>query len=325
MKMRKNNQKKSKNMILRGIIAVAAALVTIAGAVILFLKRRSWRGWIINFMLIFVVIFSIVISVSPTFAYTADPEETETTETSTEPTTKKSTSAYIITEQETTEIEPTAELETDVIIEPETSEEIEIDVNEFLNAERRPLTPPGNLTLVDDLSGEQSEDKQFITVTTKSGNYFYMIIDRANDKDNVHFLNLVDEADLLAILEEEKTEKPTKTAEPAPEPTTTPEPKPEPKKTNTTGLLIMLAVTAAVGGGAFYYFKVMKPKQGASKSTEKSELDEFEFDADEDDFITINTGEEQKESEYDNEADEDIPDFTAADETELDFNESEGE
>jgi cytoskeletal protein RodZ len=312
MKMRKNNQKKSNNKVLRGIIAIAAALVTIAGVVILFLKRRSWRGWIINFMLITVVIFSVVISVSPTFAYT-DPEETETTEISTEPTTRKSTSAYIITEQETTEIETTAgsETETDVIIEPETSEEIEIDVNEFLNADRRPLTPPGNLTLVDDLSGEQSEDKQFITVTTKSGNYFYMIIDRVNDKDNVHFLNLVDEADLLAILEDEKTEKPTKTAEPAPEPTSTSEPKPEPKKTNTTGLLIMLVVIAAVGGGAFYYFKVMKPKQGASKNTEKSELDEFEFDADEDDFITINTGEGQKDPEYDGETDEDMPDFTA--------------
>jgi len=302
MKMRKNNKKKNKNKVLRGIIAVAAALVTIAGAVILFLKRRSWRGWIVNFILIFVVIFSVVINVSPTFAYT-DPEETGITEISTEPTTR---------EEPTTEIETTAESEPETdIIEPETSEEIEIDVNEFLNSDRRPLTPPGNLTLVDDLSGEQSEDKQFITVTTKSGNYFYMIIDRANDKDNVHFLNLVDEADLLAILEEEKTEKPTKTAEPAPEPTTTPEPKPEPKKTNTTGLLIMLAVTAAVGGGAFYYFKVMKPKQGASKSTEKSELDEFEFDADEDDFITINTGEVQPAPEYDGDADEDIPDFTA--------------
>ena len=317
MKMRKNNQKKSKNKVLRGIIAVAAALVAVAGAVILFLKRRSWRGWIVNFMLIFVVIFSVVISVSPTFAYT-DPEETGITEISTEPTTRKSTKEEPTTEPETTEIETTAESEseTDIIIEPETSEEIEIDVNEFLNSDRRPLTPPGNLTLVDDLSGEQSEDKQFITVTTKSGNYFYMIIDRANEKDNVHFLNLVDEADLLAILEEEKTEKPTKTAEPAPEPTTTPEPKPEPKKSNTTGLLIMLAVTAAVGGGVFYYFKVMKPKQGASKSTEKSELDEFEFDADEDDFITINTGEEQKDPEYDSETDEDMPDFTAESEGE---------
>ena len=37
-----------------------------------------------------------------------------------------------------------------------------------------PLTPDGNATLVDDYGG----NKQLITVTTKSGNYFYIIIDR---------------------------------------------------------------------------------------------------------------------------------------------------
>ncbi|NCC85699.1 MAG: DUF4366 domain-containing protein, partial [Clostridia bacterium] len=35
-----------------------------------------------------------------------------------------------------------------------------------------PLTPEGNLTIVDDLEGEQTEDKQFITVKTKAGNTF---------------------------------------------------------------------------------------------------------------------------------------------------------
>ena len=68
-----------------------------------------------------------------------------------------------------------------------------------------PLTPEGNLTIVDDLEGEQTEDKQFITVKTKAGNTFYLIIDRAGKENNVYFLNLVDEADLRALMEEDGT------------------------------------------------------------------------------------------------------------------------
>ena len=59
------------------------------------------------------------------------------------------------------------------------------------------LTPEGNAALVDDFGG----NKQLITVTTKAGNYFYILIDRANEdkKTAVHFLNQVDEADLMAL------------------------------------------------------------------------------------------------------------------------------
>ena len=72
------------------------------------------------------------------------------------------------------------------------------------------LTPNGNLTLVDDIyrveryESEEAvlQDKQFITVETKNGNIFYLIIDRSGDTENVYFLNMVDEADLLALLED---------------------------------------------------------------------------------------------------------------------------
>lgn len=65
--------------------------------------------------------------------------------------------------------------------------------------EPQPLTPDGNLSLIDDIEGEAAEDKQFIIVQSKNGNYFYIIVDRAAEGENtVHFLNQVDEADLMA-------------------------------------------------------------------------------------------------------------------------------
>lgn len=69
----------------------------------------------------------------------------------------------------------------------------------------RPLTPNGNLTLVDDIGAQAGQGRQFITLVTKSGNYFYLIIDR-NDKgeENVHFLNMVDEEDLFALMDEKQ-------------------------------------------------------------------------------------------------------------------------
>ena len=67
--------------------------------------------------------------------------------------------------------------------------------------------PGGNAALVDDFGG----NKQLITVTTKAGNYFYILIDRANeDKETaVHFLNQVDEADLEALMEDGETAEET--------------------------------------------------------------------------------------------------------------------
>ena len=69
----------------------------------------------------------------------------------------------------------------------------------------RPLTPNGNLTLVDDIGAQAGQERQFITLVTKSGNYFYLIIDR-NEKgeENVHFLNMVDEEDLFALMDEKQ-------------------------------------------------------------------------------------------------------------------------
>lgn len=69
--------------------------------------------------------------------------------------------------------------------------------------ETSPLTPDGNLTITDDIL---IENKQFITVHSRSGADFYIIIDRSRDADNVYFLNQVDDIDLFALLEAEDIE-----------------------------------------------------------------------------------------------------------------------
>ena len=46
--------------------------------------------------------------------------------------------------------------------------------------------------------------QQFITLVSKSGATFYLVIDRnAKGQQTVHFMNLVDEADLLTLMEED--------------------------------------------------------------------------------------------------------------------------
>ena len=66
------------------------------------------------------------------------------------------------------------------------------------------LTPDGNLSLIDDIG--TTGGKQFITLQTKAGNTFYLIIDRDDEgKETVHFLNQVDEADLMALTEDGET------------------------------------------------------------------------------------------------------------------------
>ena len=166
------------------------------------------------------------------------------------------------------------------------------------------LTPDGNLSLIDDIGSATGSGKQFITVESKNGNVFYLIIDR-DDKgeETIHFLNQVDEADLLSLMEDGTaqaapvvcscTEKCAAGAvntacpvclknmaecagkEPAPtEPDETePEQEPQEEKGGNAGLIVLVLAVLAAGGGAAFYFFVVKPKQGKKPSPNLDDLD----------------------------------------------------
>ena len=89
---------------------------------------------------------------------------------------------------------------------PVLPEVVEEDVVTITDETSGALTPEGNLTLVDDYHTNYSDGsgQQFITLVSKSGATFYLVIDRnAKGQQTVHFMNLVDEADLLALMEED--------------------------------------------------------------------------------------------------------------------------
>lgn len=87
--------------------------------------------------------------------------------------------------------------------------------DEAVAEKESPLTPNGNMNLVDDYgaSKDNKTGKQFITFTTKNGNYFYMIIDRDDSgNETVHFLNMVDESDLLSLMDDDEVKELKKSA-----------------------------------------------------------------------------------------------------------------
>ena len=200
--------------------------------------------------------------------------------------------------------------------EPEVTEEPQEEATGGMEPEGQPLTPEGNATLVDDFYG----DKQLITVTTKAGNYFYILIDRANEdaETAVHFLNQVDEADLMALMEDgEAQEAPAvctctekcqagavNTSCPVcsvnmsecagVEPEVEPEPEPEEEKSGGMGALALVLVLLVLGGGgAFAYIKFIRPNQAAKASADP---DDYDF-ADEEEYINEDEPEQEEETE----------------------------
>ena len=150
------------------------------------------------------------------------------------------------------------------------------------------LTPEGNLTLVDDYHTNYSDGsgQQFITLVSKSGNTFYLVIDRnAKGQQTVHFMNLVDEADLLTLMKEEeadaytaekeaaaqaeqdrmKAEEEAKKAAEEAAASGTEQPKENKVTKIASGFLGVVVLIALAAGGIFYAFTKQKQKKQAEK------------------------------------------------------------
>lgn len=157
----------------------------------------------------------------------------------------------------------------------------------------QPFTSGGNMQTLDVLYSAAT-NKQFITVQSRNGQTYYLVIDydKPIDEENelyeTYFLNLVDDRDLMSVLSEEEivptptpeiiyvTPEPTSMPLPTAVPSTEPE-KPEKQGMNQTSLLALLVLLLAGGGAAFFFMK--KKKTNAPKSRM---LDESSFDDDED-------------------------------------------
>ena len=207
--------------------------------------------------------------------------------------------------------EPVEEVEQPVL----TSTTDEEDVVTVTDEESGALTPEGNLTLVDDYHTSYSDGsgQQFITLVSKSGNTFYLVIDRnSKGAQTVHFMNLVDEADLLALMEEDAADAYTAEKEAAAQAEQDRlKAEEEAKKaaeeaaasgSDQTGgnkvtkyaatFLGVLALVSLVAGGGIYTF--MKQKQ--KKQAEKEALDpDANYTEDKGDF-DIPTEDEQEDT-----------------------------
>ena len=75
-------------------------------------------------------------------------------------------------------------------------------------SEGEPIDDEGN-AYTRDLLYDKTTNKQFITIQTKSGNTFYVVIDydapinEEEEQYQTYFLNMVDESDLLALMDED--------------------------------------------------------------------------------------------------------------------------
>ena len=157
-----------------------------------------------------------------------------------------------------------------------------------------------------DIGPATGEGQQFITMTSKNGNYFYLIIDR-DDKGNetVHLLNQVDERDLLDLMEDDEAAyyeeqiaeqkqqaadakaeseklKETQAAKDSESTETggtevdpeTPE-DPAAKEIGKSKIILIVILLAALAGCGYWLVKKMKKNKPAKKEVNTRDVDDY--------------------------------------------------
>ena len=174
------------------------------------------------------------------FAYVPDPQQTEAA------------------------TEPVSENEGTVIPEQEAAGQTEGTPQEETQDGETPFSIPGNGEVLDDKTGDGT--KEFLTIQTKNGNTFFLVLDRSSNTENVYMLSMIDENDLAEFMDETQTEETPQVVIPETEPTVAPEEaetetvQPEEGGMN-MGAILAIGILAAGAIGAGYYFKVVKPKK----------------------------------------------------------------
>ena len=142
--------------------------------------------------------------------------------------------------------------------------------------EGKPFSMGGNMKTVD-LLYSKATNKQFITVQTRKGETYYLVIDydkplgKDGEQYETYFLNLVDDRDLFGVVSKDEQPTPEPTATPTPKPTAEPKPEAE-KTTDSTAMMALVLLVVLIAGGAAAF--VLLGKKRDAQPRYNTELDD---------------------------------------------------